>query len=82
MPQLPDSAHLIEVRQLIVCVSAAVPIPKLVGTLHLWLHGRVTPRYGSEDPYFILIYNEDGNKLLTIIEQKETDDEARVTDVS
>jgi hypothetical protein len=82
MPQLPDSTHLIEVRQLIVCVGTAIPIPPVVSTLHGWLRGRVTPRYGSDDPYFVLIYNEDGNRLLTIIEQKETDNEARVTDVS
>jgi hypothetical protein len=82
MPQLPDSTHLIEVRQLIVCVGTAVPIPHVVGILHPWLRGRVTPRYGSDDPYFVLIYNEEGNRLLTIIEQKETDNEARVTVVS
>jgi hypothetical protein len=61
MPQLPDSTHLIEVRQLIVCVGTAAPIPQVVKTLRQWLCGRVTPRYGSDDPYFVLIYNEDGN---------------------
>jgi hypothetical protein len=49
MPQLPDSMHLIEVRQLIVCVGTAVPIPQVVKTLQQWLRRLVTPRYGSDD---------------------------------